>query len=117
MSFSATCEAVPHTKPDNINSTNFRSRTLAALVWDRHLGDLFCRQLFQQSPYLIQHIPRLRCLERKTKHSLGRELRTLLGVLRHHLHQAAGIDAGLASEADVDLVAFAIHLGYPGPLA
>ena len=86
-------------------------------MWGSHLGDFVCRQLLQQGPYLIQYIHRLSCLEWKAKHSLGGELRSLLGVLRHQLHQAARIDAGLAGEADVDLVALAIHLGYPSSLA
>ena len=84
---------------------------LAALVRGGHLSDFVCRELFQQSPDLVQYIPRVCCLERKTKHPLGRELRSPFGVLRDHLHQTARVDVGLAGEADVDLVAFAIPPG------
>src|ERR1700761_9576878 len=55
-------------------------------------------------------------MKRKTKHTLGRELRTLLRVLSHQLHQPAGIHIGLTREANMDLVALAVHLRYTDAL-
>src|SRR6202034_759706 len=98
----------------NPNRTAFASHPvdweskLPAPLRSRYLGFFACGQRLQQSPYLIQNITRLCCLEGKTQYSLGRELCPFLGILRYQFHQAPGINIGLAGEADMNLVALAI---------
>ena len=86
-------------------------------MWGCYLGFFAGGQRFQQRPNLMEYIPRVRCLKRKTKHSLGSKLGTLLRILRYQLHQPAGIDTGLTGKSDVDLITLAIHLGHSRPLA
>ena len=67
-------------------------------------------QLVEQGANLIEDIVRLGGLEREAKYSLRRELRPTFGVLRYQLHQAARINIGFAGEANMNLIAFAIHV-------
>src|ERR1700722_20230683 len=89
------------------------SVVLSALLRGGHFRLFVRRQGFQQSPYLIQYLSRLRGLKRKAKNSLGCKLRAFLGILRDQLHQPARVNIGLAGKAYVELIALAIYLRHP----
>src|SRR5580698_5048061 len=98
---------------DGISTRNLFSLVLGSCRYRLFAG---C-QRFQQCSNLVQYFFWLRCLQRKTENALGRELSPSLCILRYERHKPPRIDACLAVEADMELIALAVHLRHSDPLA